>query len=43
MGFTKSKDDPNIYMKIMDDEPAILFLDVDDIFLKVNEKYIKKL
>ena len=26
MGFTKSKDDLNLYMKIMDDEPVILLL-----------------
>ena len=41
MGFTKSKDDPNIYMNIMDDEPVILLLYVDDLFLPVNEKHIK--
>ena len=33
MGFTKSKVDPNLYMKIMDDEPGILLLYVDDLFL----------
>ena len=38
MGFTKSKVDPNIYMKIMDDEPVILLLYVDDLFLTINEK-----
>ena len=32
--FTKSKDDPNLYMKVMDDEPVILLLYVDDLFLK---------
>ena len=37
MGFTKSKDDPNIYMKIMDDEPVRLLLYVDDLFLIGNE------
>ena len=41
MGFTKSKVDPNIYMKIMDDEPFILLLYVDDIFLAGNKKQIK--
>ena len=41
MGFTKSKVDPNIYMKIIDDEPVILLLYVDDIFLTINEKQIK--
>ena len=40
MGFTKSKVDPNIYMKIVDDEPAILLLYVDDLFLTRNEKHI---
>ena len=34
LGFTKSKVDPNLYMKIMDDEPVILLLYVDDLFLK---------
>ena len=38
--FTKSKDDPNLYMKVMDDEPIILFLYVDDVFLTGNEKQI---
>ena len=36
MGFTKSKADPNIYMKIMDNEPVILLLYVDDLFLIGN-------
>ena len=40
MGFTKSKVDPNLYMKIMDDEPVILLLYVDDLFLTRNEKQI---
>ena len=40
MGFTKSKVDPNLYMKIMDDEPVILLLYVDDLFLIGNEKHI---
>ena len=40
-GFTKSKDDPNLYMKIMDDEPVILLVYVDDLFLTGNEKQIK--
>ena len=38
LGFTKSKVDPNLYMKIMDDEPVILLLYVDDLFLTGNEK-----
>ena len=40
MGFTKSKDDPNIYMNIMDDEPIILLMYVDDLFLTGNQKQI---
>ena len=38
MGFTKSKVDPNLYLKVMDDEPIILLLYVDDLFLTGNEK-----
>ena len=38
MDFTKSKVDPNLYLKVMDDEPIILLLYVDDIFLTRNEK-----
>ena len=33
LGFTKSKVDPNIYFKVMDGEPFILLLYVDDLFL----------
>ena len=40
LGFTKSKADPNLYMKIMDDEPIILLLYVDDLFLTGNGKNI---
>ena len=40
LGFTKSKVDPNIYLKVMDDEPAILLLYVDDLFLNGNERQI---
>ena len=40
MGFTKSKADPNLYMKIMNDEPIILLMYVDDLFLTGNEKHI---
>ena len=32
LGFTKSKSDPKIYLKVMDDEPVILLMYVDDIF-----------
>ena len=38
--FTKSKDDPNLYLKVMDDEPDILLLYVDDLFLTGNETHI---
>jgi hypothetical protein len=33
LGFTKSKDDPNLYFKVMNDEPVILLLYVDELFL----------
>ena len=38
--FTKSKDDCNIYLKVMDYEPLILLLYLDDLFLTGNEKQI---
>ena len=41
MGFTNSKVDPNLYMKIMDDEPVIPLLYVFGLFLTRNEKQIK--
>ena len=41
LGFTKSKVDPNLYMDIMEDEPFILLMYVDDLFLTRNEKQIK--
>ena len=40
LGFTKSKDDTNLYFKVMDYEPVILLLYVDDLFLRGNEKQI---
>ena len=40
MGFTKSKVDPNLYFKVVDDQPVILLLYVDDLFLIGNEKKI---
>ena len=40
LGFTKSKDDPNLYFKVIEDEPVILLLYVDDLFLTGNEKHI---
>ena len=42
LGFTKSKVDPNLYFKVMDDEPAILVLYVDYLFLTGNEKQISE-
>ena len=38
MDFTISKVDPNLYLKVMDDEPVIISLCVDDLFLTGNEK-----
>jgi hypothetical protein len=40
LGFTKSKVDPNLYFKVMNDEPVILLLYVDDLFLTGEEKLI---
>ena len=38
MGFTKSKADPNLYLKVVEDEIVILLLYVDDLSLTGNEK-----
>jgi hypothetical protein len=40
LGFTKSKVDSNIYLKVMNDEMVILLLYVDDLFLTREEKLI---
>ena len=40
MGFTKSKDDPNLYLKVVEDELVILLLYVDDLSLTGNEKQV---
>ena len=40
MGFAKSKVDPNLYFKVIEDEPVILLLYVDNLFLIGNEKQI---
>ena len=40
MGISKSKVDPNLYFKVIEDEPVILLLYVDDLFLTGNEKQI---
>jgi hypothetical protein len=37
LGFTKSKADSNLYLKVMNDEPIILLLYVDDLFLTGEE------
>ena len=42
LGFTRSKADPNIYFKVMDDEPIIFLLYMDDLFLTRNAKKISK-
>jgi hypothetical protein len=42
LGFTKSKADSNLYLKVMNDEPVILFLYVDDLLLTGEEKLITK-
>ena len=34
------KADPNLYLKVVEDEPVILLLYVDDLFLTGNEKQI---
>jgi hypothetical protein len=40
LGFTKSKDDPNLYFKIENGGPFILLLYVDELFLTDEEKII---
>ena len=40
IGFTKSKVDSNIQFKVMNDEPVILLLYVDDLFLTREENII---
>jgi hypothetical protein len=40
LGFTKSKADSNLYFKIMDNEPIILLLYVDELLLTGEEKLI---
>ena len=39
--FTKSKVDPNLYLKVVDDEHGILLFYVDDLFLTKNKKHIR--
>ena len=40
LGFTKSKVDSNLYFKVMNDEPVILLLYEDDLFLTGEENII---
>jgi hypothetical protein len=40
LGFTKSKTDSNLYLKVMNDEPVILLMYVDDLFLTGEENII---
>jgi transposase InsO family protein len=40
LGFTKSKADSNLYFKVMNDDPVILLLYVDDLFLTREENLI---
>ena len=40
MGFSKSKVDPNLSYKVVEDVPVILLLYVDDLFLTGTEKKI---
>jgi hypothetical protein len=42
LGFTKSKEDPNLYYKVKDSGQVILLLCVDDLFLTRNENLIAK-
>ena len=42
MGFAKSKVDPSLYFKVIEDELVILLLYVDDLFPTGNEKQIKE-
>jgi hypothetical protein len=40
LGFTKSKIDSNLYFKVMNDEPVILLIYVDDLFLTGEDNLI---
>jgi hypothetical protein len=40
LGFTKSKVDSNLYFKVMNDDPIIFLLYVDDLFLTEEETLI---
>ena len=40
LGFTKSKEDSNLYYKVVDGGPMILLLYVDDLFLTGKKKLV---
>jgi hypothetical protein len=40
LGFTKSKDDPNLHFKFADNGPVVLLLYVDDLILTYEENLI---
>jgi hypothetical protein len=40
LGFTKSKEDSNLYFKVMNDEPFIFLLYVDELFLTGEKNLI---
>ena len=40
LGFTKSKADSNLYFKVMNDEPVVLLIYVDDLLLTEEENLI---
>ena len=42
LGFTRSKVDPNLYFKVMDDDPIILLLYVDGLFLTGKQNKISE-
>ena len=42
LGFTKSEADPNLYFIVVDGEPLILILYVDDLFLTGSERLIRE-
>jgi len=41
MGFVKSDADPNLYYLVVENEPLILVLYVDDLFLTGSSRLIK--
>ena len=43
LGFTKSKEDPNLYYKVEDGNLVILLLYVDDLFVTGMDRFIRKL